>query len=103
MHFAAEWIEAAKIAGAVGKQGYGVFANLEQPWLGVMRVGRQDRGAQGPTDAIVSISLPVLPGPISHTIAARPDAAIPGAKAKAAQNESGGAPGQQRAPVISHT
>jgi hypothetical protein len=70
MHFAAEWIETTQVADPVGKQSYGVFSDLEKPGLGIVRVGCQDRGAQGPIAAIISMSPPFLPGRISHAFAA---------------------------------
>lgn len=79
MHFAAEGIKRAQIASAVGKQRYCVPPNLEEPRLGVVRIGRQDRGAQRPLDAIGGIALPIAPGRVSRTVAARPHSTVPSA------------------------
>src|SRR5580698_7138581 len=84
MHLAAERIEAAEIARAIGIDRDAVAAELEQPGLRVMRIGGEDRGMQRPRYTIDHTALPAVPRRIGGATRACEHTTIPDAITDAA-------------------
>ena len=82
MHLAPEGIEAAQIARAVGEHRDRGAVRREQPGLGVVRIGGEDRGVQRLPGAFVAASAPFLPGLEGGALADLEHAAVPGAIAE---------------------
>jgi len=87
MHLAPERIEGTEIARTVGEDIYRLRPNGEGPRLGVMRVGREDGGAQRPPPPVLWAALPGPPRLIGLPLALCPDSPVPGPVAEPRQRQ----------------
>src|SRR5262245_12612976 len=77
MHFAAEGVEGAQVAGTIGIDGKLVVGNRESPRLCIVRAGGENRRAKRPPVAVAFATFPIDPGRISRPARTREYTAIP--------------------------
>ena len=98
MHLAAEWIERAKIARAVGVHRYRLIVDLEQPGLCVVRIGRENRGVKWALNSVDHAAAPIGPGLIGQPLRSGKNSAVPDAITNAGHQGSSHAAGNHRSP-----